>query len=53
MARLNRINPVDVPQHIIQRGTNRQAIFAGESDMRTYLGWLKEYSIKYEVEVHA
>ena len=49
MAWLNRVNPVDVRQ----RGTNRQAIFAGESDMRAYLGWLKEYAIKYEVEVHA
>jgi len=53
MARLNRVSPVGVPQHIIQRGTNRQAIFAGESNMRAYLGWLKEYSVKYEVEIHA
>lgn len=53
MARLNRVSPVGVPQHIIQRGTNRQAIFAGESDMRAYLGWLKEYSIKHDVEIHA
>ena len=53
MARLNRVSPIGVPQHIIQRGTNRQAIFAGESDMRAYLGWLKEYSVKHEVDIHA
>jgi putative transposase len=53
MARLNRVSPIGVPQHIIQRGTNRQAIFAGESDMRAYLGWLKEYSVKYDVDIHA
>ncbi len=53
MARLNRVSPVGVPQHIIQRGTNRQAIFAVESDMTAYLSWLKEYSVKYEVEIHA
>jgi len=41
MARLLRISPIGVPQHIIQRGTNRQAIFADDSDMRAYLGWLK------------
>ena len=53
MARLNRVSPVGVPQHIIQRGSNRQAIFAGEPDMKAYLNWLKEYSVKYEVEIHA
>ncbi|MCF6188944.1 MAG: transposase [Cocleimonas sp.] len=53
MARLNRVSPAGVPQHIIQRGTNRQVIFAGESDMTAYLSWLKEYSVKYEVEIHA
>ncbi len=53
MARLNRVSPVGIPQHIIQRGTNRQVVFTGEPDMRAYLGWLKEYSLKYKVEVHA
>jgi len=53
MARLTRVSPIGVPQHIIQRGTNRQAIFAEDADMRAYLTWLQEYSVKYNVEIHA
>jgi putative transposase len=53
MARLSRVSPVGVPEHIIQRRNNRQVCFAGEKDMRAYLGWLKEYSKKHSVEVHA
>ncbi|WP_370634377.1 transposase [Methylophilus sp. Leaf408] len=53
MARLPRVAPVGVPQHIIQRGNNRHTCFVSEEDFIAYLGWLKEYSQKYEVEVHA
>lgn len=53
MARLKRIAPKGVAQHIIQRGNNRQVIFAGDADMKAYLNWLKEYSQKYKVEIHA
>ncbi len=53
MARLARVSPVGVPQHVIQRGNNRQACFAGESDMKAYLSWLREFSKKHEVDVHA
>jgi len=53
MARLTRVNPVGVPQHIVQRGNNRQICFGGEEDMKAYLNWLKEYSIKHGVEIHA
>jgi len=53
MARLVRVAPVGVPQHIIQRGNNRQVCFAGEEDMKAYLNWLKELSKKHEVDVHA
>ena len=53
MARLLRVSPVGVSQHIILRGINRQAIFEDDSDMRAYLGWLKEYSVKHDVEIHA
>lgn len=28
--------------HIIQRGNNRQVIFANEDDMRAYVTWLKQ-----------
>jgi putative transposase len=53
MARLTRVAPIGIPQHIIQRGNNRQACFAGEDDMQAYLHWLKEHARKYQVALHA
>lgn len=53
MARLSRVSPVGVPQHIVQRGNNRQVCFASDEDMKAYLNWLKEFSKKYLVDVHA
>ncbi len=45
--------PAGVPQHVIQRGNNRQVCFASEDDMRAYLSWLKEYAARFKVEIHA
>lgn len=45
--------PVGVPQHVIQRGNNRQVCFASAEDMRAYLHWLKEYAAGFKVEIHA
>jgi putative transposase len=42
-----------VPEHLIQRENNRQAIFACEEDMQAYVGRLKTYYKKYKVSVHA
>jgi len=53
MARALRVSPVGIPQHIIQRGNNRQVCFAAEIDMESYLSWLTEYAHKYNVEIHA
>lgn len=53
MARLPRIELVGVPQHIIQRGNNRQVCFASDENLSAYANWLKEYSQKFEVQVHA
>ena len=53
MARLPRVSPVNVAQHVIQRGNNRQVCFANEDDMKAYVTWLKDYSEKNEVEIHA
>ena len=47
MARLARVSPLGVPQHIIQRGNNRQVCFVREQDFGAYIGWLKDYSKKY------
>lgn len=53
MARLPRLNFPGIPQHIIQRGNNRQVCFYAEKDYTVYLSKLKEYSEKYEVAVHS
>lgn len=53
MARLTRVSPADVPVHIIQRGNNRQACFVADEDYESYADWLREYSQKYKVDVHA
>ena len=53
MARLSRLCPVGIPQHVIQRGNNRQVCFAGEQDFAAYAGWLKDAAQKYEVDIHA
>jgi putative transposase len=53
MTRLTRVSPVGVPQHVIQRGNNRQICFVSDEDRAAYVGWLKEYSKKYRVAIHA
>ena len=53
MPRLRRIDPVGLPQHIIQRGNNRQICFGSEQDFGAYIDWLKQYSQQYEVAIHA
>ena len=44
---------VDVPQHIIQRGNNRQATFFAEEDYLFYLDRLCEGAQKYGCSIHA
>ena len=53
MARLPRFCPKGIPQHIIQRGNNRQVCFGASEDMAAYVHWLKTYTQKFCVEVHA
>jgi len=53
MARLPRLFIKGCPQHIIQRGNNRQAIFFSDEDYTVYLDKLKDFSEKYQVDVHA
>jgi putative transposase len=53
MARLQRIAPLGIPQHIIQRGNNRQACFACDQDMAFYASLLHDYSKKFSVSLHA
>ena len=52
-SHLARVCPVGIPQHIIQRGNNRQVCFASEQDFAAYVSWLKDYAKKYQVDIHA
>ena len=53
MPRLPRACPPEIPQHIIQRGNNRQHCFTSDADIATYAHWLHEAAIKYDVQIHA
>jgi hypothetical protein len=53
MPRRNRLNLTDVPQHVIQRGNNRQATFFAEEDYRFYLDCLVGAARKYDCQVYA
>ena len=53
MARPPRFNLADVPQHVIQRGNNRQATFFGDDDFQHYLDCLKAAASKHPCAVHA
>ena len=53
MARLPRLNIPDIPQHVIQRGNNRQACYFSDKDYAVYLDKLQASAKKYFVLVHA
>ena len=53
MARLPRYVIPGQPQHIIQRGNNRQDIFATETDYQFFRDALVEASAKYGLAIHA
>jgi|GEM_PF-3722011 len=53
MARLARFCPVNIPQHIIRRGNNRQVCLNGDEVFSAYAHWLKEFANKYHIEIHA
>lgn len=53
MARLPRLTLPGYPHHIIQRGNNRQAIFASTTDYLMLLDLLDENAKKFGVALHA
>ena len=53
MARLPRYVIPGQPQHIIQRGNNRQAIFANDQDVQFFRDALVEASGRFGVAIHA
>ncbi len=53
MARLPRISIAGYPQHVVQRGNNRQSIFASTADYEFMLDLLCESAAKFDVAVHS
>jgi putative transposase len=53
VARLPRLTVPGYPHHIIQRGNNRQALFADRDDYLHLLEYLAEGGQKYDVAIHA
>ena len=53
MARLPRYVIPNQPQHIIQRGNNRQVIFADEVDYQVFRDALIEAAKKHGLQIHA
>ncbi len=53
MPRPLRLNLANVPQHVIQRGNNRQACFFSEIDYRLYLKLLDASCQLHQCQLHA
>jgi putative transposase len=53
MPRLPRVQSPGFPQHLVQRGNNREPCFFAEGDYLTYLRWLERAASAYRVSVHA
>ncbi len=53
MARLPRLTLPGFTHHVIQRGNNRQAIFASRADYQILLDLLEENARKFDVAIHA
>jgi len=53
MPRPRRLNIPDIPQHVTQRGNNRQPCFFRDKDRQTYLSLLETASQRRECAVHA
>lgn len=53
MPRHARLVVDNVPYHITQRGNRGQDVFFTDDDRRRYLGWLRDYSERYQLELLA
>lgn len=53
MARLPRLTVPGYPHHVIQRGNNRQAIFASTGDREAFIGLLGDNAARFGVALHA
>jgi putative transposase len=52
MPRIGRVVVPNYAHHIVQRGHNRQVVFAAEDDFRYYLDTLKTWKVEYGVKVY-
>ena len=53
MPRHPRIKLAGIPQHIVQRGINREACFFAEEDYHCYLHWLMKSAADWRCTIHA
>ena len=53
MPRRPRIKLADVPQHVVQRGINREPCFFAEEDFHCYLHWLQKSAADWRCTIHA
>ncbi len=53
MARLPRFTILGIPQHIIQRGNNREACFYTDEDYGRYIDDLADAADKNQAHIHA
>ena len=53
MPRKPRFKLIGIPQHVIQRGNNREPCFYAEEDYRRYLDDLQECASKFDSRIHA
>ncbi|WP_313052234.1 transposase [Stenotrophomonas cyclobalanopsidis] len=53
MPRPRRIDAPGYPQHVIQRGNNRQPVFFSSTDPALYLGLLRDRAIDHHCRIHA
>jgi putative transposase len=53
MARLPRIFVEGEPQHVIQRGNNREPIFGADADYSVYLRFLRKAAEEWDLAIHA
>lgn len=52
MPRLGRVVLPNYPHHVVQRGHNKQVLFAEEADYLYYLSTLEEFKVLYDVKVY-
>ena len=53
MPRMGRLVLANYPHHVVQRGHNRQVVFAADEDYQRYLADLRELKDVFGVKVYA